>query len=260
MALSNRTTVLLRLAEGLAVRASSGQGFRPPTLYERYATGRVRDDVVAGTPRLDAERTMTGELGVEYRAPEALTLRATAFWNEVTDAIGAVAVPPELVPTECATAATCRRRLNLDRVRVLGTEIEAEYALPPGWRLRAGYLVQESHVVRASMAPAIEGNRLARVPRSQLTLGAQYRRAGWPTIAGRLRYVGPQFEDAENRLRLGSAWVVDVSISAPLGRSGEVFLGVENLLDQASDLERTGDGVVTTGGPRAIRGGLRFRF
>ena len=40
----------------------------------------------------------------------------------------------------------------------------------------------------------------------------------------------------------------------------EAFLAVENLFDAETEVGRTTDGIVTTGAPRLVRGGLRFRF
>lgn len=257
--LSQRTAGRFHVTDELAVRASVAEGFRPPTLYEQYATRRVRDDVTAAGLRLDPERMSVGELGLEYRLPTGLTARATAFWNEMRDAITEVTLPPGAVE-DCPAGTTCRRRVNLEETRVIGTELEGEYVLSPAWSVRAGYVYQESWVIRATAQPSIQGNRLAQVPRHRASTEVRHRRPGWPTLSARLRYVGPRYEDDLNTVRLGGAVVVDLSASAPVGAWGELFVAVENLLDEEVETGRTTDGVVTTGAPRLVRGGLRFRF
>ncbi|MGH7266980.1 MAG: hypothetical protein ACREMB_19335, partial [Candidatus Rokuibacteriota bacterium] len=93
----------------------------------------------------------------------------------------------------------------------------------------------------------------------QLLTGVRHQRPGWPTLDGRVRYVGAR--DAEDRRRgpLGSAVVVDLAVSLPVGRSGEVFVAAENVLDAAVETRAASDGVVTAA-PRLVRAGLRFAF
>ena len=60
---------------------------------------------------------------------------------------------------------------------------------------------------------------------------------------------------------LGSDFfVVDVTISRLITKSAEVFLAVENLSDGTIEVAKTTDGVVTTGTPRLVHGGLQIRF
>jgi outer membrane receptor protein involved in Fe transport len=75
-----------------------------------------------------------------------------------------------------------------------------------------------------------------------------------------VRVGGQQFEDDQNTLPLGAFTLVDLFLSRPLTRWGEVFLGVENLFDEEYATGRTTEGVVSIGTPRLVRGGVRLTF
>ena len=220
----------------------------------------MRDDVTLPNSGLDAERLFTLDAGADYRVPGGLTLRGTAFWNELIDAVGAVTLPAEGAPVGCPPGATCRQRQNLERSRVVGSEVEAEYVATPWWRLRASYLYQESRVVKAGGGRGLEGRDLAQVPRHQLTAGLRHSRPGWPALWAEVRYVGPRFEDDGNRVRLRGAVVVNLTASMRVARRAELFLAVENLFGSVTEVTRTTGGVATIGAPTLVRGGLQFAF
>jgi hypothetical protein len=72
-----------------------------------------------------------------------------------------------------------------------------------------------------------------------------------------VRYIGRQFEDDENQLILGAVVIADLSISRPLSERIELFVTAENIGDARIETGRTADGLVNTGTPRFIVGGLR---
>jgi outer membrane receptor protein involved in Fe transport len=259
LSLGARTDVRVVPVDALTLRLSNANALRPPSLAEQYATARTGDDVTLATPTLDLERTVQWEAAAEYRGLAGLAARATGFWHEVWDAVGTVALPDAAPPGECVAGGRCRRRANLDRSRVLGAELGAEYAWTAGWTVRAGYVHQWSRVVRATAEPAREDEPLAGVARHQLLAGVRHRRAGWPTLDGRVRWVGSREAEDRRDGRLGSAVLVDVAASLPLGRAAEVFVAAENLLDAAVETGSAAGGVVTAT-PRLVRAGVRVAF
>jgi len=63
-----------------------------------------------------------------------------------------------------------------------------------------------------------------------------------------------------NTLPLNPYTVVDLQLSRPITKWGEIFLAFENILDETYAVQRTTDAIVTTGGPRQIRGGVRLTY
>jgi outer membrane receptor protein involved in Fe transport len=150
-----------------------------------------------------------------------------------------------------------RQRLNLDRMRVQGLEASARWMTSKQLTLKADYIRNEAEVRRASLAPALVGNRIAQVPRDSASFGAVWQAPWQLTFTPRVRYIGRQFEDDENQLILGAVVIADLSISRPLSERIELFVTAENIGDARIETGRTADGLVNTGTPRFIVGGLR---
>ena len=247
----------------LAARAVFYQGFRAPTINELFRPFRVRNDITEANGSLDPERLLGGEAGLEYRAP-TLATGLTAYWNDIRDPIANVTIgsgPGTVQP--CGTVpqgGVCRQRQNLGRARVQGIEVDAEYSPLPFWSLAAGYLFSHTEVLSAPNAPDLEGQRLPQVPNHELTLKLGYTNAALLSAAVQVRYVGDQFEDDRNSLRLGDFAVVDFSLARRITRWAEVFFQIENLLDRTYEVGKTADGLITTGAPLLAHGGVRLQF
>ena len=247
-------------AKAWRLRAAAQQAFRRPTLNELYRPFRQGTTVVESNPDLRTERVTTGELGAEFK-PGPLTLGATAFWNDLRDAVGNVTLArgPGTFPLFCTLPAggIGRQRLNVDRTRVQGLELSASWHASESFSLTAAALLNDATVRRASVNPALVGNQVAQVPRHSASVGATWHAPGGLTFTPRVRWLGRQFEDDENTLRLGEAVVADLGASRALTKHLELFLSVENLANARVETGRSADGVVNTGTPRLALGGLR---
>jgi outer membrane receptor protein involved in Fe transport len=190
-----------------------------------------------------------------------LTLAATAFWNDLHDAVGNVTIArgPGTFPIVGVLAAggLGRQRLNLDRTRTQGVELAATWNVFSDLSLNAAALFNDAIVRRATVAPALLGKQVAQVPRHSATLGATWRAPGRLTFTPRVRWIGRQFEDDENTLRLGETVVADLGVTRPLNKKLTLFLTLENLTNARIETGRSADGVVNVGTPRLLLGGLR---
>ncbi|HEY1108656.1 MAG TPA: TonB-dependent receptor [Opitutaceae bacterium] len=249
--------------------ASGQQAFRRPTLNELYRPFRVGPNITEANAALGTERVRTAEFGATWslpdpknsKAPARLSLGATAFHNDLRDAVGNVTLArgPGTFPLfgSIAAGGVGRQRLNLDRTRVRGLELSATARPLPDLAFRAEYLYNDARVRRAAIAPALVGNRVAQVPRHTASLGASWKAPGQFTFVPRVRWIGRQFEDDENQLTLGEVVIADLSVSRPLTKQLELFLTCENLGNARIETGRTADGLVNTGTPRLLLGGLR---
>jgi outer membrane receptor protein involved in Fe transport len=68
--------------------------------------------------------------------------------------------------------------------------------------------------------------------------------------------VDGQFDDDQNRFRLGAYATLDLLLARPLGRGLAAFAAAENLLDRGYDVGRTP--LRTLGPPRLLRIGIRL--
>jgi outer membrane receptor protein involved in Fe transport len=254
---SPRLAALVRLTQSTDLEASVYQGFRVPTLNEQYRLFRVRNDVTVANAGLTPERMTGGELGVRQRWTP-LDVRVTGFWNEVKDQILNVTLGTPL--PDCPAGTTCRQRQNVELTRIRGVETEIEIRPLPRWRVLVGHVYSDARVVDASRQPALQGKRLAQVPDNVVTVGVRWDNPAWVNVGANVRRVGRQFEDDLNTLPLNPFTTVDLQLSRPLARWAEVYLAFENLLGETYAVQRTSDGIVTTGSPRIVRGGLRLTY
>ena len=252
---SPRLAALWHATPSTDVRASVYQGFRVPTINELYRVFRVRSDVTVANPSLVPERSIGGELGIEQRWGP-FQGRFTGYWNDVKDLVANVTLSTPL--PDCPPGTTCRQRQNLDLSRIRGLETELTLRPSPQWRLLASYIFTDARVVNAPQQPALEGNRLAQVPQHGATLGVSYENPRWLTASAMARFIGPQYEDDQNTLRLGNYWVFDLFLSRQITRWGEIYLGFENLFNTTYSVGRSSDGVVSIGAPLLVHGGIRI--
>jgi outer membrane receptor protein involved in Fe transport len=244
----------------LRLHASAQHAFRRPTLNELYRPFRVGNVITDANPALRTETVTSAEVGADLtRGP--LTLGATLFWNELHDAVGNVTIAegPGTFPGIGFVPAggEGRRRLNLDRTRVQGATLTARWQLAPALSVDAQYLYDDATVTRAAIAPHLAGLRLAQVPRDSAAVGLTWKSGRW-SFAPRLRWIGAQFEDDQNTLRLAPATIVDASASVSISAHAELFLSAENLFDERIETGRSAAGLVNIGTPRLVLVGVRL--
>ncbi|HVU33392.1 MAG TPA: TonB-dependent receptor [Opitutaceae bacterium] len=267
-------------APGWRVHANAQQAFREPTLNELYRPFRQGANVTEANADLKTEHVTSGEVGADWTLMRAaspttdnrgrpvtqskrpwLTLGATLFADDLRNEVANVTVArgPGTFPLfgTLPAGGIGRQRLNLDRTRVQGAELSATWAPTTTLSLTANFLYDDATVRAARVAPALVGKQLAEVPRHSATVTATWQAPGSVTFTPRLRWLGRQWDDDENTLRLGEAVVVDLGISRPVGKRFEVFVNLENIGNARVETARSADGLFNLGTPRFIFGGLR---
>ena len=242
------------------LHTAAQNSFRRPTLNELYRPFRVGNVITEANPALKTERATSAELGADFlHGP--LTLSATAFYNDLRDAVANVTIArgPGTFPIVGFVPAggLGRERLNLDRLRVQGVEFSAKWQATAVLSLNIDYLGNDATVRRATLAPNLVGKRVAQVPRQSVALGASWQVMKKLTVTPRIRALDRQFEDDENLLRLGAALVVDLGAGYHISRNCEIYLTTENLTNARIETGRSADGIVNIGTPRLVLGGIR---
>jgi len=250
-AFSPRLALTWRPAESVGFRIAGYRAFRAPTLNELYRGFRVGNVQTNPNENLEAERLTGGEIGADWNGSRILSARISGYWTETVNPVAnfTLSVTPALIT---------RQRRNLGRTRSRGIEAEAEIRPARYWRLTAGYLFSDATVRRAPQDPTLAGLWLPQIPRHQFTLQTAYANPDLFTAAVQFRASGRQFDDDQNQLPLGSFAVVDAMISRRIAGPLELFLAVQNILDEKFAVGRTP--VETLGMPRMVRGGIRIRF
>ncbi|SOC05020.1 vitamin B12 transporter [Rhodobacter sp. JA431] len=203
---SARLSGVYRLQEDLLLRASLGNGFRAPSLYELY--GPYGDAAMA------VEKSTSAELGVEKRWGEAASLRATAFWLEAKNLIGF-----DYAATSCGQAFGCYAQVP-GTTRRSGLELEAEAAVTERLTLKGNYTYIQS------AGTGMAANAWAGVARHDLNLSAEM--ALTPDWTGLLTV-----ERVIDRPgTLANYTVANAGVRYDFGAGKQAYLHIENLFDE----------------------------
>ncbi|MBX9898657.1 MAG: TonB-dependent receptor [Qipengyuania sp.] len=203
------------LGGGWRAKASVGEGFKTPTLFQLFSD--------YGNASLQPERSTSYDLGVELGRRGAGTHFAlTGFRRDSSDLIGFASCFGSAAPL-CATR-PFGYYANIARARAQGIEVEAGAQVTEGLRISGLYALIDT-------ADRTSGRDLARRPRHAATLFADYAAPFGLSLGADLRLVGASFDNAANSVRLGGYALVDVRAAFALTDEIELFGRVENVLD-----------------------------
>jgi vitamin B12 transporter len=240
--------VLSLFDERTLIRASYGEGFKAPTLYQlgsQYGNAALRPETSKGW-----------EAGVEQRLfDRALTLSATYFDRNARDLIvfySCSGAPAGLclVPGS-ATVGRLGYYDNVSRTKTRGVELGGALDLG-GLSLAANY----SWIDAENRSPgALFGKALRRLPAHSANAEASYRWDFGLSLGAALRWSGDAFENEANSVVLRDYTLVDLRASMRLTDSFELYGRVENLFDRYYETALNYNSL-----GRSIHAGIRGRF
>ncbi|QEH80183.1 TonB-dependent receptor [Sphingomonas sp. C8-2] len=213
-------------------RASYGEGFKAPSLYQLYGDYGFRD--------LRPEKAKGWDAGIAQKLiGDAVELRATWFQRNTTN----------LIDFDLGTFTYA----NIARARARGVEAELRIAPTSELLFAANYSFTNARN-RERTDPNF-GRQLARRPRQTVNVTGDYR---WPfglTTGATITHVSRSFDDPANSKRLGDYVLVDLRAALPLTDAIELYGRVENLFNERY---QTAVGYGQLG--RAGTAGIRFRY
>lgn len=207
------------LVDNLRLRASYGEGFKAPTLYQLLSD--------YGNAALNPERSKSYDAGLEWgTAYGKVHAAVTVFRRDSRNLITFVS---------CASLNACATRPfglydNVGLARAQGVEAELGARPTDTLHLQAAYTYLETE--NRTPGNANRGKDLARRPAHALTLSSDWTTplAGL-TLGADLRLVGDSFDNASNTRRLDGYALTTVRASFPLTEKVELYGRVENLFD-----------------------------
>lgn len=240
-----------KLPTDTLIRASYGEGFKAPTLYQLFS--------VYGNEALPPEQAKGWEAGAEQHLfADRVVLGATYFQRRSRDLIIFASCPGTgRLPAICYQPGTTIARFGYyDNVsRALAYGIEASGALKLSTRLQLDGNYTWSPSEDRSPGAATYGLQLARRPRHSANGSISYLFGNGITLGGAVRYSGETFDNATHTIRLAPYALVDLRGEVALSKSVALYGRIENLLDK--DYE-TAYRYGTLG--RSVYAGLRGRF
>ncbi|WP_303719216.1 TonB-dependent receptor plug domain-containing protein [Brevundimonas naejangsanensis] len=231
------------LNDGATVlRASWGQGFRAPGLYELYSE--------YGNLDLQPEESDSWEIGVEQRLFDRAVVSATYFQRDSDNEIDyGYCLPGDAHPI-CGQPYGGYYQ-NIQKAEAKGVELIGRFDVTERLHLNANYTWTDAK----NAVGEHEGKRLRRRPEHMGNLAADYDWAFGLKTGLSVRYVGESFNDLANAVKVDAFTLVDLRASYPIDENLEVYGRIENAFDEEY---QTVLGYGTAG--RGVFGGVRVRF
>jgi vitamin B12 transporter len=207
-----------RLNDGnTIVRASFGQGFKAPSLYQLYSE--------YGNLALRPEQANGWDLGVEQHfADGRVVVQATVFNRDTRDLIEFVSCYG-ITTGGCAANTSGGYYDNIARAHAEGVETQASWRATDRLTFSANYTYDHTE-------DQSTGLQLARRPQDTANLDAGY---VWPIKLRTdlaVRYAGDSWDDDAHAFPLKAYTLFDVRASYPLRPGIELYARIENLADQ----------------------------
>ncbi len=203
------------------LRASYGEGFKAPTLYQLYSQ--------YGTATLAPEESSDWDIGVEQRLLDDRLALSTTYFERGTDSmIGFISCFG--VATQRCMAQPDGYYENVARTRADGYEVALAARLGSRLTFNANYTGLDAR--NGSRGTSSLGNELPRRPRDTASASLTWE---WPialTTTLAAQYVGRTFDDAANRFRLDEYTLVDLRAAYRVSNHIEIYGRIENALDE----------------------------
>lgn len=222
----------VELGSDIRLRASYGEGFKAPTLYQLFS--------YYGDTTLSPERSRGYDVGIEKgRRDGPFFASASLFRRDSRDLID--------------FDLTNWVYYNIGKARAEGGELELRSS--PVDALQLGlvwsYVVTEDR----TSGSYYEGFDLNRRPRHAVTVSVDWQTPVGLMLGSDVRLVGDSYDDRANSVPLDGYVTVDLRASMPLSDAIEIYGRVENLFDAGYETVAT----YNTGG-RAAYAGARLRL
>ncbi len=221
----------LRPTSHTTLRASYGEGFKAPTLYQLFS--------FYGTPTLKPETARNYDIGIEQRLlDDHLRASLTWFHRDTTNQID--------FNLSTYTYA------NIARTRAQGVEFTLELHPIKALTVTGSY----SYIDAINLSVGSNfGRDLARRPKQTVSVSADYRLPFGLSVGSTVSVVGDSFDNAANTVRLDGYDLVGLRAEMPVSKIFSVYGRVDNLFDARY---QTVAGYGTYG--RAAYGGVRVKL
>ncbi len=226
-AFSPKASVVYKPLQGTTLRASVGQAFRPPTVYELYSIFISRGVTTTSNPNLEPETLTAWDIGIEQSLWRGARARVTYFENYLEDLIYSQTVTPTLT-----------ERVNIGSAESRGVEFEIEQRFDKWLRLFSNFTITNAYVTDNPAKPATVGKKLVQVPAFMFNNGVDFT---WGPFSTSLigRYVGKRYNNDENTDRFNNVYtsydpyfLLDTRLSYKVTDFATVSLYVDNILDR----------------------------
>lgn len=231
-ALTGKVAALYSLGDNWQIRASVGNAFRAPTVYELYRNLVLGSSLLLANPSVQPEKLLAFEAGLTRRLGAGNSVTATYFHNSLSDMIY------RITDLDFDPSGRTRRLTNAGRGQIRGLEAAAQQK-PFSWlRLSETYTYVDAVIAENDPLPATVGARIPWTPAHTASYLAVAAYKKW-TLAWSGRYVGKQYSsDTNTDVTRGVPrgydpfFEMDGTLTFDAHRRVSVFVDGTNLLDR----------------------------
>jgi iron complex outermembrane receptor protein len=242
---SPRLALRYQFIEPLALRGAYYEGFRAPTLAERYRSFESPTFRGLSNPNLDEERLRGGDVGLDIRH-RLFDGQVNYFYNRLQNFVGSAEVG--FVDGKFTVMNT-----NVAKIRSRGVEMIGNLRFTHSLTLTGNYTFTDSEVTEGPY----QGNQTEGAPRNMVSFALNYFAPFGLTLSPRGRWVDDAFQDITGEAPMDAHFVFDLLGAYRVHENFELFLIAENLFDNQYIADGFGQ---TLAAPRQISGGIRFTF
>ena len=224
------------------VRASYGEGFKAPSLFQLFSN--------FGNPDLVAEESESWDVGVSHSLLGGRAqIGVTYFERDGTNEIGFAGCSADIpICNDPANPRPFGTYVNIGSVSADGWEFGVDLQPVDRFDVSLNYSIIDAF-------DDTTGNRLARISEETASLVADYRSPSGFGIGATILIAGDSFDDVGNSRQNDGHFVADIRASYGVTESLEVFARIENVTDEEYET------VFLFGQPgRAFFGGVRYRM
>ncbi len=198
---TGRLALAWRATDATTVRFSAGTGFRAPSLYELFGP--------FGNTSLEAEESVSVDLGVQHRYVNGADIKATVFYSEIDNLIGFGALGYEQTPGTSVAQ---------------GFEMAGSFPVSDSLRLSGAYTYTDSRTAFDT--------QLVRVPRHELTLGLEADLSDRLSAAFTVSHIAGRADDGFPAQNMPDFTVANATFTYQVSSQAEAYLRIENLFDE----------------------------
>jgi iron complex outermembrane receptor protein len=252
-AATGKFAAVFRATPTTTVRASVGNAFRNPSVYELYTDLRLSSGTqLLANPNVNPERMTSWETGVRQTLATKATIDAVYFENRVKDLIYRV------TDLDADPTGKIRRLTNAGQARTRGVELGLTERPLTALAFRQAYTFNDARITNNPALPATEGKQIPYVPRHVASFSVTATRDRWGATA-----VG-QYESAVFTTDTNTDTVrgvpgsynaffnVDLSVSYRIAGKTSLYVNCDNLFGKRYYMYFVNPG-------RLVFAGIRFR-
>lgn len=241
---TNHASVAWSVMPATVVRASYGEGFKAPTLYQLFSE--------YGNTALEAESAHGWDAGIEQKLlDDAVALSAIYFSRDTNNMIDFVSCFG--VSTAACAAQPNGYYNNIQKASADGVELGASVGLGSQVRISANYTTMD---VRNDVRGSANFERqLPRRPRESLNGSVTWASTFGLTTTVAIQRAGRSFDNVANSFVLDGYTLVDLRAAYDVSEWLQVYGRVENLLDEEYQTTRRYGSL-----GRGVFAGVRWNF